>query len=167
MEKAIVNQVVPLQLMEVNGKADIHLQPMENPMPEQVDAPEGGCGPWEAHVGASSWQDLWTRGERSPCWSRFAGRTCDPVGDSRWSSLFLKDCTLWKGLMLEQFMKNCSLWEGLMLEKFVEDCLLWVGLHIGVGAEEGAAETMCDELTATPIPHPPVLLGGRRLRSWE
>jgi len=24
--------------------------------------------------------------------------------------------------------------------------------------EEGAAE-MCDELTATPIPHPPVLLG--------
>jgi len=28
--------------------------------------------------------------------------------------------------------------------------------------EEGAAETMCDELTATPIPYPPVLMGGRR-----
>ena len=28
--------------------------------------------------------------------------------------------------------------------------------------EEGAAETMCDELTATPIPHGPVLLGERR-----
>ena len=28
--------------------------------------------------------------------------------------------------------------------------------------EEGAAETTCDELTATPIPHTPVLLGGRR-----
>ena len=26
--------------------------------------------------------------------------------------------------------------------------------------EEGAAEIMCDELTATPIPHPPVPLGG-------
>ena len=26
--------------------------------------------------------------------------------------------------------------------------------------EEGAAETTCDELTATPIPCPPVLLGG-------
>jgi len=28
--------------------------------------------------------------------------------------------------------------------------------------EEGAAETKCDELTVTPIPHPSVLLGGRR-----
>ena len=26
--------------------------------------------------------------------------------------------------------------------------------------EEGAAETTCDELTVTPIPHPPALLGG-------
>ena len=26
--------------------------------------------------------------------------------------------------------------------------------------EEGATETMCDELTVTPIPHPPVLLAG-------
>ena len=36
---------------------------------------------WEAHAGASSWQDLWTLGERSPRQGRFAGRTCDPVGD--------------------------------------------------------------------------------------
>jgi len=28
--------------------------------------------------------------------------------------------------------------------------------------EEGAAEVTCDELTVTPIPHPPVLLRGRR-----
>ena len=26
--------------------------------------------------------------------------------------------------------------------------------------EEGAAETTCDELTQTPIPHPPAPLGG-------
>jgi len=26
--------------------------------------------------------------------------------------------------------------------------------------EEGVAETTCDELTVTPIPHPPVLLAG-------
>jgi len=26
--------------------------------------------------------------------------------------------------------------------------------------EEGAAETVCDELTTSPIPRPPVLLGG-------
>ncbi|GAB0193878.1 hypothetical protein GRJ2_001853100 [Grus japonensis] len=54
---------------------------MEDPTPEQVEAPEGGCGPWEAHAGASSWQDLWTCEEGSPCQGRFAGRTCDPVGD--------------------------------------------------------------------------------------
>ncbi|CAN0042225.1 unnamed protein product, partial [Bubo scandiacus] len=34
--------------------------------------------PWEAHAGAGSWQNLWSHGERSPPWSRFAGRTCDP-----------------------------------------------------------------------------------------
>ncbi|GAB0204881.1 mitochondrial enolase superfamily member 1 [Grus japonensis] len=50
-------------------------------MLEQVEAPEGGCGPWEAHAGASSWQDRWTREEGSPRQGRFAGRTCDPVGD--------------------------------------------------------------------------------------
>ena len=54
------------------------------------------------------------------------------------------------------------------MEKFVEDCLLWEGPHAGAGKEwtrspppeeEGAAETTCDELTATPIPHPPAPLG--------
>ncbi|GAB0180628.1 hypothetical protein GRJ2_000528100 [Grus japonensis] len=54
---------------------------MEDPTPEQVEAPEGGCGPWEAHAGARSWPDRWTREEGSPRRSRFAGRTCDPVGD--------------------------------------------------------------------------------------
>ncbi|GAB0184254.1 hypothetical protein GRJ2_000890700 [Grus japonensis] len=115
----MVRQAVPLQPMEVDGGADIHLQPtVEDPMPEQVEAPKGGCDP----VG-------------SPCWSRFAGRTCDPVGDPLWSSLLLKVCALWEGPMLEQFMKNCSLWEGLMLEKLVEDCLPWEGPHAGAGEE--------------------------------
>jgi len=78
---------------------------------------------WRARAGAGSWQDLWTRGERSPRRSRFAGRACDPMGEPRWSSLCLKDCTTWEGSMLGQFMKSCSLWEGLTLEKFVESCL--------------------------------------------
>jgi len=57
----------------------------------------GGClkvavTPWGAHTGAGSCQDLWTHGE-----SRFAGRACDPVGDPCWNSLFLKDCSPWKG----------------------------------------------------------------------
>ena len=57
------------------------------------------------------------------------------MGDPHWSSLFLKDCTPWKGPMLEQFVKNSSPWEGLMLEKFVKDCLLWEGPHAGAGEE--------------------------------
>ena len=57
------------------------------------------------------------------------------MGDPRWSSLFLKDCTPWKGPTLEQFVKNCSVWEGLTLEKFMEDCLLWEGPHAGAWEE--------------------------------
>ena len=79
--------------------------------------------PWEAHTEANSWQDLWTRGKGSPHQSRFAGRTCDPVGDPRWNSLLLKVCTPWERPTLEQFVKDCSPWEGLTLEKFVKDCL--------------------------------------------
>jgi len=64
--------------------------------------------------------------------------------------------------MLEKFVKNCSPWGGLILEKFVENCLPWVGLHSGAGKEsEEVAAEKCDELTATPIPHPPVPLRGR------
>ena len=33
--------------------------------------------------------------------------------------------------------------------------------------EEGVADTTCDELTTTPIPHPPVPLGGSRYRIPE
>ncbi|GAB0207612.1 acid sphingomyelinase-like phosphodiesterase 3b [Grus japonensis] len=43
--KTMVRQAIPLQPMEVHGGADIHLQPVEDPMPEQVDAPKGGCDP--------------------------------------------------------------------------------------------------------------------------
>ena len=53
------------------------------------------------------------------------------MGDPRWSSLFLKDCTPWEGPTLEQL---------------VEDCLPWEGPHAGAGQErqeDGAAETTC------------------------
>jgi len=79
---------------------------------------------WEICLGTGSWQDLWTRGERSPRQSRFSGRTCDHTGDPRCSSLFLKDCAPWKGPTQGQVVKNCSPWEGLTLEKFVDNCLL-------------------------------------------
>ena len=48
MVKPTVKQAVPLQAMEVNGGADIHLQPVEDPTWEQVDVPEGSCDPVES-----------------------------------------------------------------------------------------------------------------------
>jgi len=91
MMNTMVRQAVPLQPMEVHGGADIHLQPVEDPMLEQVDLPEVGYDPVE-----------------SPCWSRLllGPVDSDPVESPRWSSLFLKDCTPWKGPMLEQFMED-------------------------------------------------------------
>ena len=100
---------------------------------------------WEAHAAAGSWQDLRPHADRSPGWSRFAGRTCDPMGDPRWSSLVLKDCTPWEGPTLEQLVKNCSPWEGLMLEKLEEDCgrdpMQRKSVKSPPPEEEGVAET--------------------------
>ena len=38
MVKTMVRQAVPRQPMEVHGGADLHLQPVEDPTPEQADA---------------------------------------------------------------------------------------------------------------------------------
>lgn len=58
-----------------------------------------------------------------------------------------------------------------MLEKFRKDNILWETFHAGTEekcGEEGEAETMGYELTATPIPQPPAQLGqavvGRRVK---
>ncbi|GAB0189095.1 EH domain-containing protein 4 [Grus japonensis] len=58
----MVRQADPLQPMEHDRDAEIPLQPMENPMLEQVEAPEGGCDP----MGSLHWSrflagpvDLW------------------------------------------------------------------------------------------------------------
>lgn len=71
--------------------------------------------------------------------------------------------------MLEQYTKNCSLWEALTLQKLVKDCIWWKGLQAGTGEgilpsseEEAAAQTVCDKLTKTAIPHFPVLMEDRR-----
>ncbi|GAB0209165.1 mitochondrial enolase superfamily member 1 [Grus japonensis] len=54
MEKTMARQAVPLQPMEDDGGADIHLQPVEDPTPEQVEVPEGGCDP----MGSPRWSRL-------------------------------------------------------------------------------------------------------------
>lgn len=80
---------------------------------------------------------------------------CDPGESPHWSSLCLKDSTLWEGPTLKEFKKNHNSWEGLSLEKFVEDCLTWERPHAVAGevcGEEGEAEKMCDSVIATPNP---------------
>lgn len=60
--------------------------------------------------------------------------------------------------MLKQFLNSCSLQKGLMLEK---GYIPWKRPCTGarkVQEEEGAAETMSCQLTATPILHPSELL---------
>ncbi|KAJ7403523.1 hypothetical protein WISP_150477 [Willisornis vidua] len=148
--------------MEVHGEAKIHLQPMDDLLWEVCEAsiphrkPELGqasgrtCGPMkrEAHGGAGLLARLGT-----------------PWGDPSWHSLLLKDYTPQKGPTLLQFMKNCRPWESPTGEKFMEDCFLWMEPHTVAGEEreeEGAAEAKCDEVTATPIPSPPMPLTGRR-----
>jgi len=61
MEQTMVRQAVPLQPMEVHEGAKTHLQPREDPTPEQGDVPEGGCGPVEI-----------------PRWSRLLAELVDP-----------------------------------------------------------------------------------------
>ncbi|KAJ7396141.1 protein pxr1-like [Pitangus sulphuratus] len=107
----MVKKAVPLQPMEVHSGAEIYLQPLKNPIPEQEDATKGGSDP----VGNLHWIRL------------LAGPVT--VGYPCWSSLFLKDCTPWEAPMWEQFTKNCS------LEKFMKDCFLWVQPHTGTGEE--------------------------------
>jgi len=65
--KTRVRQAVPLQPTKVHGRADIHLQPMEHSMLEQVDVPDGVCDPmgkmrWSRLLAGSV--DLWRT--RSP-----------------------------------------------------------------------------------------------------
>ena len=57
--KTMVRQAVPLHPMEVNGGADIHLQPVEDPMLEEGDVPQ---------------RRLWPRGK--PALEQAACKTC-------------------------------------------------------------------------------------------
>ena len=92
-----------------------HCRPWKTPCQSRWMCPERRC-PSPAHTGADSWQDLWPM-ERSSHRTIFSGRTYGP----RWRSLCLKDCTPWKGRMLEKFLKNRRPWEGPTLEKFIKN----------------------------------------------
>jgi len=67
--------------------------------------------------------------------------SCDPVGSPCWSSLLPGPADPWRE---EPTPEQGQTVRGPAPE------------------EEGAAETACDELTAMPIPHPPVSVWVRR-----
>ncbi|GAB0190075.1 AN1-type zinc finger protein 5-like [Grus japonensis] len=57
----MVKQAVSLQPMADDGEQKFHLQPVEDPALEQVEAPEEGCDPMG-----------------SPCWSKLLAGPVDP-----------------------------------------------------------------------------------------
>ncbi|OPJ67041.1 hypothetical protein AV530_016965 [Patagioenas fasciata monilis] len=172
MVKTMVRLAVPLQPMEFHGGSEIPLLFPEDPMLVQVDASEGSCDSVGSLCSSKLLAEPVIHEERSPHGSRFAGRINDLMEDPRWTSLFLKDCTLWKGLTLGQFMKTeanrkdprwRSSWRTVYHGR---DPMLEQGKRVRIAPleEEGAAETTCDKLLAIPIPCPPSLLGGRENR---
>lgn len=95
----MVTLVVPLKPMEVPVRTDIYTAAHRGP-----HAGAGGCVLKEAvahEEPTGSWLKL-RPVKRSTYWIRFVGRTCDPLEDPDWSSLFLKDYSSRKGSMLEQ-----------------------------------------------------------------
>ncbi|RMC14067.1 hypothetical protein DUI87_09155 [Hirundo rustica rustica] len=76
--------------MEIHGGAEIHLQPLEDPLLEQLDAQKSKilAGPMDPRekehvVEQDCWQEL---------------------------------VTTWEAPTLEQFVNSCSLWKGFRLE---------------------------------------------------
>ncbi|PKU46692.1 hypothetical protein llap_3009 [Limosa lapponica baueri] len=76
--KTMVRQAVPLQPMEVNSGAVIHLQSVEDPMLEQMDEPEEGRNPVGSMHRSRHLAEPVTYGERIPHWGRLLEGPVDP-----------------------------------------------------------------------------------------
>ncbi|KAJ7405090.1 hypothetical protein WISP_141852 [Willisornis vidua] len=74
--QTVVEQAVTLEPMEVHGGC--RDSPVEEPTTERRIS-KGGCDP----EGSLSWSRV-REEKRSPHWSRFAAKICDPVEDSCW-----------------------------------------------------------------------------------
>ncbi|RMC14999.1 hypothetical protein DUI87_07178 [Hirundo rustica rustica] len=65
--------------MEAHNEADINLQPLENFILQQVDAPEGDLAIWEPCSEVGFWENLRPHRGRRTLWTKFAVGTCDPM----------------------------------------------------------------------------------------
>lgn len=75
----VQEQRFPCSPCAEHGEAAVLLQPMDDHRSQSFTCsrwmPEEGWDPVGACAGAGSWKNLWTHGERSLFWNRFAGRT--------------------------------------------------------------------------------------------
>lgn len=86
--RPMVTQAVPLQLMD-------------DPLLEHRNAPTGDCDPMGSLQWAHSWQVLQ---REKPTLEQLCWHDLWP----QWSSLFLKDCILWKEPTVEEFVKTVA-----------------------------------------------------------
>lgn len=155
MRKCEKNSPAETQVIEEEGEGDaagagakILLEPREKTMVKQVVCLQS----MEDHVRGDTqaiaheesvekyvfWQEPWS------------------MGNPEWSSLFLKDCTLWKAPFLEHFLQNCVPWEGHMFDKFMKNCVLCSREQ----CKAGVAVVKCYDLTAKHILHLPYVTQG-------
>jgi len=113
------------------------------------------CSPWKGpHAGAGGCLK-----EAVTPWGTHAGAACSwrtaPHGkDPRWGSLW-RAAAHGKGSLWKSLWRTVSRERDLMQEQ-------GKSVRSPPHDEQGAADTMCDELTITPIPRPSVPFRGRR-----
>lgn len=93
---------------------------------------EGGCDP----VGSSLWSSLLAgpvyEGERNPWWSRFVGRTCNPVGDLHWSEELQPTGRIHSGEFVNwskirgRRSSRSNLWKYVLQKNALFSCWFWL-----------------------------------------
>ena len=125
--------------------------PVGSPTLEQ--APARTCGPVDrgAHAGAGLLAWLVTP------WGNHTVAACS------WRAALHGKYPRWRTLWRAAGCGEDSHWRiSWRTVSHGRDLMLGQGKSVRSPGEEGAAKTTYDKLTATPIPHPPVLLRGRR-----
>lgn len=108
LTRTMLKQAFPLQSKEAHSGAEIHLQLTEETHARAAECLRGGC----EHVGGLCWSRVMQGPadpqREEPILEQVSGKTCVTLEEPQWRSLFLKDCTPWKGIHLTQFFKTVA-----------------------------------------------------------